>query len=176
MRSVSVVATPAADRAAVRHGVARRDVLTVVAPLAAGTIGALALLSLYAGLVSWAQGMAHARQLLWDDRYFAGAISLGFGIQIALYTYIRIVAARAALAAATGVTAAGTGTSTAAMVACCAHHVADARGGGSCVPEAAEGVDRDAHRARPRRRARTHTPMVTAAVVDVDRKGVATAA
>ena len=126
MRSIVIAATAASDRAAVRHDVARRDVLAVVTPLAAGTIGALALLALYVGLVSWAQGPTHARQLLWDDRYFAGTIAMGFGIQIALYTYIRIIAARAALAAATGVTAAGTGTSTAAMVACCAHHVADA--------------------------------------------------
>ncbi|TAK59798.1 MAG: hypothetical protein EPO22_09830 [Dehalococcoidia bacterium] len=105
---------------------ARRDVLALAAPPAAGIVGALAILSLYLGLVSWAQGWTHARQLLWDDRYFAGAIALGFGVQVALYVYIRIAAARAALAAATGVTAAGAGTSTAAMVACCAHHVADA--------------------------------------------------
>ncbi|MDE3094827.1 MAG: hypothetical protein KGK07_02365 [Chloroflexota bacterium] len=90
-----------------------------------GIAAALALTGLYLGLVSWAQGLAHARQLLWDDRYFVGAISLGFGTQAALYTYVRLVAKRARLAA-TGVTAAATGTSTAAMVACCAHHVADA--------------------------------------------------
>ena len=126
MRSIAVAATSAEDRAARQHIAVRGGMLAVAAPPIAGIAGAAALLGLYLGLVSWAQGPAHARQLLWDDRYFAGSIAAGFGAQIALYTYIRIAAARAALASATGVTAAGTSTSTAAMVACCAHHVADA--------------------------------------------------
>ncbi len=126
MKSISAVATPASGPATARQEVASRNALMVAAPPAAGIIGALALLALYVGLVSWAQGWAHARELLWTDRYFAGAIALGFGLQVALYTCIRITASRAAFATATGVTAAGTGTSTAAMVACCAHHVADA--------------------------------------------------
>lgn len=108
-----------------RRSVSRGLIEKVVPPLA-GLVGALALLGLYLGLVSWAQGFGHARELLWDDRYFAGGISLGFGTQVALYVYVRMLAARSSLAPATGVTAAGTGTSTTAMVACCAHHVADA--------------------------------------------------
>jgi len=126
MRSIAVAATQALDPGARRRRFDRAGVFAIVAPPAAGVVGALAIISLYVGLVSWAQGPAHARQLLWDDRYFAGAIALGFGLQVALYTHIRFAAARAAVAGATGVTAAGTGTSTAAMVACCAHHVADA--------------------------------------------------
>lgn len=103
-----------------------RSALHSLLPVLAGALGAAALLALYLGLVTWAQDFTHARQLLWDDRYFAGALSLGFGTQVALYTYVRLIIARAALAPATGVTAASTGTSTAAMVACCAHHVTDA--------------------------------------------------
>jgi len=124
MRSISAIGATAKDHSMV--DMSRLSLPNVLAPLVAGIAGALALLALYVGLVSWAQGLTHARELLWDDRYFAGAIAIGFGTQIAIYTYIRIVAARASLAGATGVTAAGTGTSTAAMVACCAHHVADA--------------------------------------------------
>ena len=104
----------------------RSRALVWILPAVAGVLGGLALLALYLGLVIWAQGFGHARELLWQDRYFVAAIAGGFGAQAALYTYVRMTIARARLAGATGFTAAGTGTSTAAMVACCAHHVADA--------------------------------------------------
>ncbi len=104
----------------------RSRTLVWILPAAAGVLGALALVALYLGLVTRAQGFGHARELLWQDRYFVAVIAGGFGAQAALYTYVRMTIARARLAGATGVTAAGTGTSTAAMVACCAHHAADA--------------------------------------------------
>ncbi len=94
-------------------------------PAGAGALAGLLLVALYLGLVSWAQGWEHARGLLWDDRYFVAAIAGGFGVQVGLFVFLRVVLARRAAGAA-GVTAAGTGTSTAAMVACCAHHVSDA--------------------------------------------------
>jgi len=95
-------------------------------PLLGGLAGAAFLVSLYLGLVSWAQGFGHARELLWGDRYFVGAIALGFGTQMALYIHLRVLLNRRHLGAPTAVTATGTGASTVAMVACCAHHVADA--------------------------------------------------
>ena len=49
------------------------------------------------------------------------AIVLGFGTQVGLYTYLRGLHAHTAVS---GV-AASTGTSAAAMLACCAHHLAD---------------------------------------------------
>lgn len=94
-------------------------------PPAAGLAGAAFLVGLYLGIVTWAQDWAHARELLWEDRYFVGAIALGFGLQIGLYVHLRQAVSRRRLGAPTAVTAAGTGTSTVAMVACCAHHVAD---------------------------------------------------
>jgi len=78
------------------------------------------------GLVTWAQDWEHARGLLWGDRYFVAAIAAGFGLQVGLFTYLRVVLGRRASRSAAGVTVAGTGTSTVAMVACCAHHVTDA--------------------------------------------------
>lgn len=96
------------------------------APLAAGAVGAVVLVGLYLGLVTWAQDWTHARELLWGDRYFVGAIALGFGAQAGLYVHLRQVVRRRRLAGPTAVTAAGTGASSAAMLACCAHHVADA--------------------------------------------------
>ena len=97
-----------------------------VAPLAAGVASAVSLVGLYLGLVTWAQDWTHAHELLWGDRYFVGAIVLGFGTQVGLYVHLRQVVKRRRLAASTAVTIAGTGTSSVAMVACCAHHLADA--------------------------------------------------
>jgi hypothetical protein len=95
-------------------------------PAAAGAVAGLLLVGLYLGLVTWAQGLGHARELLWNDRYFVAGIAAGFGIQVGLFIHVRRLVAKAAAGSAAGITAAGTGTSTVAMVACCAHHVADA--------------------------------------------------
>lgn len=97
-----------------------------IPPVAAGALAGLMLVGLYLGLVSWAQGPAHARGLLWGDRYFVSAIAAGFGLQVGLFVQVRRLLARRAAASAVGATAAGTGTSTVAMVACCAHHLTDA--------------------------------------------------
>ena len=86
----------------------------------------MALVALYLGLVTWAQGLTHARELLWDDRYFVAAISAGFGTQVGLFVYVRRIVSLRARGGAAATTATGTGTSTAAMVACCAHHLSDA--------------------------------------------------
>lgn len=100
---------------------------TLGIPFGAGWVGAGLLIGLYLGLVTLAQGWAHALELLWGDRWLVGAIAAGFGTQVGLYVHLRRL--RACLVnphAPTALTAAGTGTSSAAMVACCAHHVTDA--------------------------------------------------
>ncbi len=110
--------------------VTRRKRRTVPAawilPAGAGVTAMLLLLALYLALVTWAQGLSHARELLWSDRYFVSAIAAGFGLQVGLFVHVRRVLSRRARGSAAAATATGTGTSTAAMVACCAHHVADA--------------------------------------------------
>ena len=107
---------------------AREPLLSTVwmLPVGAGALAGLLLVGLYLGLVTWAQGFGHARELLWDDRYFVAAIATGFGLQVGLFTYLRVILPRRAAASAAGLTAAGTGSSTAAMLACCAHHLTDA--------------------------------------------------
>jgi hypothetical protein len=97
-----------------------------VLPIAAALSAAVLLVVLYVGLVTWAQGFAHARELLWSDRYFVAAIASGFGLQMGLFVYLRRLVSLRARRSAGAATAAGTGTSTAAMLACCAHHVTDA--------------------------------------------------
>jgi hypothetical protein len=90
---------------------------------AAGIVAAAALLGLYLGIISLAQGVEHAFEQLGADAPFVGLIAAGFGIQIALFSELRAFDRRHRAAAA--LTAAGTGTSAAAMLACCAHHLVD---------------------------------------------------
>jgi cation transport ATPase len=93
-------------------------------PVFFGLLGMAGLLVLYLGLVSLAEGWPHAVELLLEDAWIVGPILAGFGVQMGLYTYLKMVAGAAARG--TGALAgAGGGTSTAAMVACCAHHVTD---------------------------------------------------
>jgi hypothetical protein len=90
-------------------------------PVTLGLLAAAALLVFYLGLITLAQGWGHALQQLGEDRWFVGAIAAGFGTQVGLFVHLRSLRARAAA----GGVAASTGTSTAAMLACCAHHLAD---------------------------------------------------
>jgi len=90
-------------------------------PVAFGLLAVLGLLAFYLGIITLAQGWGHAIQQLADDRNFIGAIALGFGTQIGLFTYLRGLHAHAAA----GGVAASTGTSATAMLACCAHHLTD---------------------------------------------------
>jgi hypothetical protein len=73
------------------------------------------------GVITLAQDWSHALQQLADDRWFVAAITAGFGTQIGLFAYLRGLH----VYAAAGGVAASTGTSTAAMLACCAHHLTD---------------------------------------------------
>jgi len=89
--------------------------------IALGVTGGIALLGFYLGVVTLAQGRSHAIELLLQDAWFVGPIAIGFGAQIGLFAHLRGVRTRAAKAGM----AAGTGTSTAAMLACCAHHLTE---------------------------------------------------
>lgn len=93
-------------------------------PVLFGLLGTIGLLVLYLGLVSLAEGWSHAVELLWEDLWLVGPILAGFGVQVGLYTYLKTGLHAAARGTGT-LTGAGGGTSTAAMVACCAHHVTD---------------------------------------------------
>jgi len=90
-------------------------------PIVFGLLAALGLLAFYLGIITLLQGWEHALGQLSLDRWFVGPIVTGFGSQIGLFTYMRGLHGRAV----TGGVVAGTGTSTAAMLACCAHHLTD---------------------------------------------------
>ena len=92
--------------------------------IAIGLAGAVALVGFYLVIVSWAQGPEHALELLWGDRVFVGLISAGFGTQVGLFAYLRLLQ-RAMARESVALAGAGTATSSVSMVACCAHHLAD---------------------------------------------------
>lgn len=96
-------------------------------PIVAGLGGMLLLMAVYFGIVSWAESPEHALDLFWEDRWIVAPIMLGFGIQSALYVILkkRLFVPLARTGPAGVMTGAGGATSTAAMVACCAHHVTD---------------------------------------------------
>lgn len=81
-------------------------------------------MGLYLAIVGGASGSPrHAWELWATDWPFVVALAVGFGTQVGLYVRLReLHRASRAVAGAAGL---GTGTSTAAMVACCAHHLAD---------------------------------------------------
>lgn len=94
-------------------------------PPLVGFIAAMALIGLYFGILSVLQSPSHAVEQLTLDGVWVGLVALGFGIQIGLYVYLRLIINAMKLVGATAMTGAGTGTSTLGMIACCAHHVTD---------------------------------------------------
>jgi hypothetical protein len=119
--------TPARAREAYddprRLGRALPSVLTVVRVLMPAVLASTALVTIYLGIVALAQDWSHAQAQLREDLWFIAPIAVGFGAQIAMLLYLRGLHRRAG--AAPAVTAGSTGTSSAAMLACCAHHVSD---------------------------------------------------
>ena len=98
----------------------------IVLPLSAGVIAMVALMAVYLGIVSLAESPARAVELFWEDKLLVVPIMLGFGTQVGLYTLLKKGLYLPLHGAAGGTTtAASGGISTMAMVACCAHRVAD---------------------------------------------------
>ncbi len=96
-------------------------------PIGAGLAGAGLLTIVYFAIVSLAESPQHALALFWDDRFIVTPIIVGFGVQVALYTCLkmRLFMPVATTGPSGPLVGAGGATSTLAMVACCAHHVAD---------------------------------------------------
>lgn len=104
-----------------------RDLRRFILPSVAGLGGSFLLTGLYFAIVSLAESPFHAAELFWEDRAIVFPIILGFGVQVALYTILkkRLFVPVAHTGPSGALTGAGGGMSAAAMVACCAHHVAD---------------------------------------------------
>lgn len=99
--------------------------LQLVWPVAGGALGSTFLAALYLGIVTLAESWSHAVDLLREDGLFVLPIIAGFGVQVGLYDYMRRGLHLRGLGRVGAFTGARGGTSTLAMVACCAHHMAD---------------------------------------------------
>ena len=82
-----------------------------------------ALIAVYLIVLALTNSLEHATTELLRLKYWMTALVLGFGLQVGLFAYARAAAHGHAIHAR-GVAAAGS-TSTAAMIACCAHHLTD---------------------------------------------------
>lgn len=88
-----------------------------------GLLAATALFTIYAVIVTAVSGWAFAGQQFSATWYFVVSLAVGFGIQVALYAYLRQSITQ--MHASGKVVAVSGTTSTAAMLACCAHYLAN---------------------------------------------------
>ncbi|OGM15697.1 hypothetical protein A2V56_05660 [Candidatus Woesebacteria bacterium RBG_19FT_COMBO_42_9] len=84
-----------------------------------GFLASLGLLAIYFSLVSLISGIDFAQEQFTRYWYFILALSMGFGVQVALFTRLKQVVK----GAHGGVVAVSGTTSTFAMVSCCSHYL-----------------------------------------------------
>ena len=94
---------------------------TSVWPVFYGTLASTILLGVYFAVLTLVSGWDFAQSQFATYWYFIVSLTLGFGIQIALYQYIKSLV-HEGLGMGKIVSVSGT-TSTAAMVSCCAHYL-----------------------------------------------------
>ncbi len=93
-----------------------------------GFVGAVSLSTLYVGILTFVNSAAHAWQqflLFWP---WMTLLVFGFGMQVGLFSYLRMYKRAASLSAGpvgTASVAATGGVSAGSMVACCLHHTTD---------------------------------------------------
>ena len=90
-----------------------------VQPYTFGLLAVIALLVFYLSILTLVSGWDFALTQFIRYWYFIVSLSIGFGIQVGLFTYIRQMRQKmsAGMVAATGTT------STLSMVSCCAHYL-----------------------------------------------------
>jgi Cu+-exporting ATPase len=93
---------------------------TAAVAAAAGVLASALILTLYFAILTLVSGWRFTIEQCVEWRPFVLALAIGFGVQIALFVYLR----RASHAAASGKVVTATGAaSTAAMVSCCTHYL-----------------------------------------------------
>lgn len=90
-------------------------------PVVYGLLATSALLALYFGALTALSGWEFTASEFDQYWYFIVPLALGFGVQVALFSRLRVLA-RSTHHSGSVVAASGT-TSTAAMVSCCAHYL-----------------------------------------------------
>jgi len=97
--------------------------IAIARPAGAGVGAFGALLVLYFGVLTLVSGWSFTLSQFSDFWYYIVPLAAGFGLQVALFLKLREVVSRAKEAGAL-IAASGT-TSTAAMISCCAHYLAN---------------------------------------------------
>ncbi len=95
----------------------------VIKPIGWGALATTLLLGVYFLVLTLVSGWDFARTQFAAFWYFVVALTVGFGIQISLYSYLRRITSHAD-ASGRVVTVSGA-TSTGAMISCCAHYLAN---------------------------------------------------
>ncbi len=91
-------------------------------PVFYGASASIILFGLYFTTLSAVSGWSFAQSQFYSFWYFIVSLAVGFGIQVGLYTHLRGLTGRKRGGKVLGVTGA---TSTAAMVSCCTHYLAN---------------------------------------------------
>lgn len=94
-------------------------------PIFASILASFGMMALYVLILTLFQNFAHALQQAAQDWLWIGLVALGFGAQMGLYVYLRLLVDAAQTVGASVATGTGTTTSTLGMIACCAHHLTD---------------------------------------------------
>lgn len=97
--------------------------LAITRPTGAGVGAFGTLLALYFGILTLVSGWGFTLQQFSEFWFYIVPLAAGFGLQVALFLKLREVVSRAKEAGAV-IAASGT-TSTAAMISCCAHYLAN---------------------------------------------------
>ena len=97
--------------------------IAIARPAGAGVGAFGALLVLYFGVLTLVSGWSFTLSQFSDFWYYIVPLAAGFGLQVALFLKLREVVSRAKEAGA-AIAVSGT-TSTAAMISCCAHYLAN---------------------------------------------------
>lgn len=102
-----------------------RSMKIIVISVIGGILASFGMFAMYVLILTVFQDFAHAMQQAAQDRLWVGLVALGFGAQIGLYVYLRLLIRATKAIGATVATGTGTMTSTLGMIACCAHHLTD---------------------------------------------------
>lgn len=89
-----------------------------------GIFGGAILFMIYFGILTFANSLDHAIEQFVQMWYWILILTVGFGVQVGLYYYIKFGKSKKILGATSEIAASG-GASTVSMIACCAHHIAD---------------------------------------------------
>ena len=97
----------------------------ITKPIVYGVFGTILLISVYFAILSVANSFEHTLFQFYSMWYFIVILSLGFGIQVGLWTHVKNYTNTNPDANITATMGASGGVSSVSMAACCAHHVTD---------------------------------------------------